>query len=92
MAPFDSTWGTMQDRAPDLYTLLSDRSQTHGKWLPTKLPDGSYGNTPTKVEPSCTSGVSNAWDVYGIMLSMPPHPLAIFAVWFINFFYLFVPL
>ena len=41
-----STWGTMQDRAPDLFKLLGDRSKSYGKWLPTKVPDGSYGKTP----------------------------------------------
>ena len=45
-SPAESSWGTLEGRASDLYDLLSDRSVKSGKWLPTKIPDGNYGNTP----------------------------------------------
>jgi hypothetical protein len=81
MSPPLDTYGTMEGRAPDLHNLLSDRSPTYGKWLPTKVPDGNYGSTPAIVEPTCAESVSNIWDVLGLMFGLFPHPVAMFAAW-----------
>jgi hypothetical protein len=60
MTPYpNSNWGTMQDRAPALYNLVRDRSQLHGRWLPTRVPNGNYKATPRFVEPTCQLDKAN---------------------------------
>lgn len=89
--PTLSSWGTMQDKAADLYTLVSDRGPSSSKWLPTKTPDGSYGNTPQIVEPSCPDlGVTNVWTALRNLFIWPT-PWGLFAGVFVNLKYFFIP-
>lgn len=50
MTPLGTGYGTMQDRYPKLWKMVSDRTPATSKWLPTKLPDGNYSPPNGKFE------------------------------------------
>ena len=92
-SPAQSNWGTMEGKASDLYSLVSTSSQSYGKWLPSKVPNGNYGNTPKIVEPSCTDSISNLWQAIGLMFEFLTqfNFTGVFATWAINWLVMFVP-
>ena len=49
MSATPANFGTLEERAPELYALIRDTP-----WVPQTLPDGNYlGGTPTIVEMTC---------------------------------------